>query len=315
MTRLEIETDILAMMGLLDTDGVITASTSLRTYIVNKIQAAHNSILNEGQYSFRRKKFSVLLKASATGTINITKLGTTGTVTGQTPDDTWIGGHVVISGNGFPLRVASYAGSVLTFTEPILAATNSAASFTMYFDGVLAPTDCGSIKPRSMKLAGHHVLAFFDQESFDQEQGYLGLDGTDYGFWLKAGISVVATPDVSQPTFCTTWGQIQDSSNISRRLINVYPFPDQAYALSFDGWKKPSTLSATSSVSEIPEEFHQTVLLPLSKLMMTEFSGFELSESEKKTLRDTYTYHLAKLKDEYQEPSEVQPFYPSSVLQ
>ncbi len=318
MTRLQLETEVYAIMNLVGVDGTtINASAAMRTYVQNKIQSAQDTIWSKVRAQFRRKQFGLLLKApETTGTLNFTKLAYTAVVTGVTPDSTWVGGHVVISGNGFPLRVASVSGSTLTFTEAIQATTNATSTYTMYFDGVMLPVDCQGIEEGTMKLAGFGTLANVPKERIDRQMGYSGAAGTDYGFSggsFPSGDSVITTPVVGQPNVYASWGNVTASS-IVRRIINVYPYPNANYSLSFDGFLKPTTLSADGDVSSIPEQFHLTVLLPRLKLDMCEFPGFELTSSEKEILNAVYRENLENMMDDdKQDTGEEQPLYPSAL--
>lgn len=309
MTRLEFETEILTMMGLT----TATAATATRTYIQNKAQSALNTIWSDNKFGFRRKPFGIYLAAPITGTINITLGQSTGTVDGSNvPSSSWIGCHLVLSGNGFPLQVQkSGSGQVLTFTTPILAPTNATLAYTLYFDGALYPADCASIDRNTLKVAGRRRLTYVPPDRLDMGQGYNGVDGSDYGrFASGGGVSTVSEPDVGEPTVYTTWGNATVSSKV-RRLMSVYPYPNAAMVLSFNGWTKPTIMTADSDVPELPESFHLTLMLPRIKLEMCEYPGFELTDSEKKSLQSMYAENLPKLYyEDYQDSSEDQAYTP-----
>lgn len=300
MTRLEIEKEVYAIMGLVDTNGTVTAGTPLRTYVQNKIQSALNTLFAKAKAQHRRGQFSLLLKAPVTtGTLSFSQYAQTAAVSGVTPDSSWIGGHVVISGNGFPLRIASVSSPNITFTEYIQAPTSGSSAYTMYFDGVLYPTDCQSIEPGTVKLSGKNFLSPISKQELERRQGYFGLEGDDYGFGgpLAAGMSALSSPSIGQPTVYTTWGNVTLSS-VVRRIINVYPFPDASYTMQFDGFKKPTTLSADGDVPDLPEQFHLNVLVPRVKLDMCEFPGFELTGEEKRTLQGIFDTNWSDFKDD-----------------
>ncbi len=320
MTRDELEAEVYTIMGLLDptTGGISSATpTGLRTYVQNKIQGALNTIVSGSRAQHRRKPFAVLVKAPSTGTLTFTTLTNTAIWAGSTVDDTWIGGHVVLSNNGYPLRVESYVGQTLTFTEYIMAPSGTAVAATMYFDGVMFPATCQAIEPGTVKLAGKSFLKAITKNELEKKQGYYGLEGTDYGFGgsLSAGNSVIGTPDIGQPTVYCTWGNVRVSS-IDRRIVNLYPYPETNYTLQFDGFKKPALLTTGSGVPDIPEQFHQTVLVPRLKLDMCEYPAFELSSDEKNLLEESYDINLLKfLSEDNQDPGGDEAWGPSSMAQ
>lgn len=317
MTRLEAEKEIFQMMGLLDSLGAITADANLRTYVQNKLYSALEMVCSEVRFSFMRQEFGASLKlGNSTGTIDVVNRALTGTVTGQTPDSTWVGGHVVIQGNGFPLRVNSVSGQVLTFSSPVQVPTNAASAFVMYFDGFLLPSNCQGIEMNTLKLAGHRTLKFVSRTEFDRRQGYWGSGDTDYGFDDASHNNIVSSPDVGQPVIYTSWGNVVVSGKL-RRVINVYPYPDGNYGLNWDGWLKPQTLAADGDSPDfIPEQFHRGVWLIRAKLEMTEYPGFELSTGEKDTLTKLYTANLNSLKDAcHQDDGEIGSFEPSAICQ
>ncbi len=318
MTRLQIEAEVYAIMGLLDTTGAVTADTPIRTYVQNKIQSAFNTLFAKAKAQHRRAQYSLLIKAPVTtGTLSFTQYAQTAVVTGVTPDNTWVGGHVVISDNGFPLRVASVSSQTLTFTEYIQASTSTTATYTMYFDGVLFPTDCQSIEAGTVKLAGRSFLNPISKQDLERRQGYFGLEGNDYGRGgpLAVGSSSLSTPTVGQPTVYCTWGNVTLSS-IMRRIINVYPYPDVSYTMQFDGFKKPTAMTADADVPDMPEQFHVNVLVPRVKLDMCEFPGFELTGSEKETLNDIFETNWADFRDDdNQDPGGNENWGVSSLCQ
>lgn len=304
MTRDQLLTEVLQIMGLTDTLGVSTADAALTTYIQNRIQSGVNTIWNDAGLSFKRRQFGLYLGDPISGTLAFTKGNFTGTVSGQTPSNSWVGCTMVLTGNGFPLRVASVSGQIVTFDTPILAATSAATAFTQYFDGVLYPVNCNSIAYNTMKLAGHRVLAYMDRPTFELRKGYFNAYDTnpDYGFASRAD-SVINVADISQPTAFTLWGSVT-ISGIVRKIINVYPLPDQAYALNFDGFAKPTLMTSGSDVPDIPEQFHVNLLSARIKLDMTEYPGFELQTSEISRLQEVYSNNLSHFKDEIDEPYE-----------
>src|SRR3990167_11103478 len=143
MTRVEIETEIYFLMKLVDSTSTVNAEAPTRLFVQGKIQGAIDKITQEHKFAFRRKSFAVYLAAPLTGTLVGTVGAKTATVTGQTPDSTWNGCHVVC-GQGFPMMIESFSGQVLTFVQPILTALSTTA-FTVHFDAALFPTGCQTI--------------------------------------------------------------------------------------------------------------------------------------------------------------------------
>ena len=306
MTRLEIEKEIMQVMSLLDpTTGDILADANTRLYVQSRIASAVDRIVGENKWNFRRKSFAVFLKAPVTnGTITFTQGAKIGVVSVAAPDSTWIGGHVIISGNGFPLAVESVSGSSVTFVEPIMIASAVGMSFQMYFDGGLVPSDCAHIKDDTVKISGHRRLDHLPRESFENYVGYYG-ETSDYGKHFDSGYynSVISQPQFGQPLVYTSWRSLL-VSNSMRRVLNVYPYPDQNYSLGWDGWRKTTALSVTgtsdgdTSVPDLPEDHHRTLLVPAAKLEMGEYPGWELASSEKETVQALFTSGLRNLYNE-----------------
>ena len=309
-------------MGALSTAGVIRTSItqSLRLYVQSKIQGEVDGLTTERAWKFRRKSFGVYLAPPDTGrTISFTKGQKTGTISGGAPDNTWIGGHGIITNNGFPLTVESLSGQVLTFAEPILATTNTSAAFSFYFDAGLFPTDCSSMKRDTVRLVGKTTLVHLSKEDFESYQGYVGVSG-DYGINPPGLIhSTVIDPSIAQPVAFTSW-RTATVSGVQRQVLNVYPFPDQAYALVWDGYRKPIALQITgdatgdSEVPDVPEEFHRSLLLAMVKLALTEYPGFELSTDEKATLGLQVQSNLRRMEQEQLDQTEFKDAQPDSRM-
>lgn len=302
---------------LVNPSGTITASASTRLFVQGKIQGVIDKITQEHKFNFRRKSFSVYLAAPLTGTITAT-LGTkTGTVSGQTPGASWVGCHVVVSGQGFPLMIESYAGQVLTFVQPVMAAM-SATAFTVYFDGALFPESCNTISMFTVKIEGGTSLAYRNKEDFERYMASGWPSGSsDYGQSQGGAVrTVIADPSIGQPYAYTSWRSIA-LSNVMRRVLSVYPYPNIAYAISWDGYRKPTAISVTgtatgdSDVPDLPEDFHRSLLLVGVKLDMLESPGFGLDVSEANSLEKQYTTALANFYSEQrQDESENEPWRP-----
>lgn len=318
MTRQQIENEILQMMQLLDQGGSTTyADAATETYIQTRIQEAHDRIWMESRATWTRKVFGMYLRAPVTGsTISFTQGEFTGTVAAaNTPSENWIGGHVWVSANLAPLRVVSYSGQVLTFAEPVQATTDAAASYIFYYSGAMLPTDCRAIMENTMKLHGKRGVSFLKKADFDNWAGYLASSGTDYGR-IYRGRGAITAPDTGQPSCYIPFESYKDSSNYVRPVINFYPFPDGVYSVTFDGWMKPPALSGDSDTSKIPEQYHRTAWLPLVKLLMCEYPGFEMSAQERDTVSAMYKIGLQNMKDESQfDTSELTNIRPASCLQ
>lgn len=318
MTRTQIEVEVMQLLGLVSQAGVNNADANIRLYVQGKIQGVIDKLTQEHKFTFRRKSFSVYLAAPLTGTITAT-LGTkTGTVSGQTPDNTWVGGHVVVASNGFPLMIESVSGQVLTFVQPVMAALSGTA-FTVYFDGALMPTDCQTMMQGTVKIEGGTSLAYRNKEDFEHymSAGWAN-SSSDYGQTQRGGrlYTAISSPSVGQPYVYTSWRSIT-LSNVTRRVLNVYPYPDIAYAISWDGWRKPIAITVTgtatgdSDVPDLPEDFHRTLLVPQVKLDMCEYPGFELSSTEIQALQIQVSAAMKNFySEQMQDENEIEPWRP-----
>lgn len=308
MDRLALEKEVFQNMAELTAAGALrsTVADRLRLYVQGKIQAATDDICQDSKWKFRQKSWAIYIKAPLTGTANITKGGTTSVVTGQTPDNTWIGCAVVIGGNGFPLIVQSVSGQTLTFQNVIMASTNSAASFTVYFCAALSPTDFKMMKANTMLLDGSAVLSQVSPEDMPWWMGYFGATGNDYGFPTGVYRRTVQEPTIGEPYSFSSWDYIT-LSGVQRKVITLYPFPDRAYSLSWKGWRKPTAIAIAASstndadVPDIPEDFHRSLLVPRLLMLMSGYPGFELSQGELAIQQANYRDALVRFRSEQQD--------------
>lgn len=285
MTRVEIEKQLLSLIGLVTSAGSIKsdAGVNLRAMAQTAIQAAVEDIASADLWACYRKPFGSFLKSSVTGTLNFTRGEFTAVVTGQTIDSTWYGGHVYCAVNGYPQNIVGVTTgtSTLTFAQPFAAATNTAAAFTMYFDGALVPTDCRRIDRNSMRLEGSKLLRYVSVPEMQSFFGYYS-GATDYGFLSDENRQVIREPTVAQPT-CYTIAHAPVISNANRWTISTYPFPDANYALGWQGYRLTTALTCDGAatgdaeVPDLPAEFHRSLLVPMAKLKVADWPGYELT--------------------------------------
>lgn len=290
MTRLQIEKEVLSQMGQVNEGGTIVASTNLRSLVQTAIQAAVESISQGHKFKYLRRSFGLLLKAPLDCSVSYTQGLFTVTVSGATPDSSWIGGSLYWEANGYPLLVIGVASQVLTLAQPILAPTASGTAAKMHFNGAMFPSDCSVVRRESMRLAGARYLNYLNPTEIQNRYGYLPY-GSDYGFPLRGNISTTITaPDIAQPTAYTIWDEAVVSGEM-RPLVFTYPFPDKAYSLIWEGWRRVSEIgmdgtgAGDTGVPDLPSDFHRTLLIPMVKLNFSTFPGFELDGAERKLLQ------------------------------
>ena len=309
-------------MAQLDSSGDVLSSATvrLRLYVQGQIQAAIDDISQEDRWKYRQKTFGVALAAPITGTMSFTKGEFTATVSGQTPANSWLGCHFVVSGNGFPLRVQSFSGQVVTFNQAIMATTSASLAFTLYFSSALMPLDCRIVQERSVTLQGHGTLVYQTQQEMEQRMGYYGGIVGDYGFPSNTLYSrTVQTPDIGEPIYYASWDYATVSNKL-RKLFTVYPFPDVLYAVNWRGWRKPTELQITGTATgdsdepDLPEDFHRSLLVPRVKLRMCGYPGFELSSGEKQGVAQEYADSLRKFYSEVKDDQTAnRPWTPTSM--